>query len=471
MNPSALLDSFGDPRRPDTICAIATPPGLGGIGIIRLSGPEALSIADRMFHGKHLPSQTPSHRILFGRFRDPETGVEIDEVVLSVFRSPNSYTGEDIVELSFHGSPAILGSALGLLAGHGARIAQPGEFTFRAFCNGRIDLTQAESVAELVAAKSEKAAAAAYRQLQGSLKDLIGKLRTELIEALAWLEMSSDFVEEDIEFKRVEEIGGKLDGMLELITSLERAYDRARIIRDGLIVAIVGAPNTGKSSLFNRLLARERAIVTAIPGTTRDSIREYINLAGYPVCLVDTAGIRQTEDVVETIGIDRTVRQLEDSDLVFWVLDGAVGFTEDDRRIQMLLADHLVVALVNKSDIGTQETLGQCRKSVEMARCFVISAASGDGVDSLIQWIIANYLSLGTDRQLYPFLLNQRHLVALETAKKHVQLAREAINQHESHEFAAFDVRKAADFLGEITGETTPDDVLGKIFADFCVGK
>jgi tRNA modification GTPase len=471
MSPSEHLDSFGDPQNPDTICGLATPLGQGGLGVIRVSGPETFAVADQVFHGKHTPSETPTHRILFGRFADPATGNDLDEIVLSIFRRPNSYTGEDVVELSFHGSPAVLSSALDVLTRTGCRLARPGEFTFRAFSNGRIDLTQAEAVVELVNAKSEKSARAAYCQLQGSLKDLIGRLRSDVIEGLAWLEMSSDFVEEDLDFKKVEEIGAKLDLILEQVDSLANAYQRSRIVRDGLIVAIVGAPNAGKSSLFNKLLARERSIVTDIPGTTRDTINEYLILGGYPVCLIDTAGIRRAKDAVEVIGIDRTVRHLEDADLVFWVLDGMVGYSENDRDIRRMIGDRPAVALINKEDLVSDTQLAECGKSIDLQDTFSVSAVTGQGIEPVIQWLIENYLSFKTDQQTHPFIINRRHLDSLDKAKEHLELAKRAIARHESHEFAAFDVRKAADYLGEITGETTPDDVLNKIFADFCIGK
>jgi len=471
MNPPGILDSFANPQQPDTMCGIATPLGRGGIGVIRLSGPDALAVAAKVFHGKHCPSETVSHRILHGKFVDPETKNEIDEVLVSVFKKPNSYTGEDVAELSFHGSPAVLGLALSILTKQGIRLARPGEFTFRAFYNGRIDLTQAEAVAELVSAKSEKSAQAAYRQLQGSLKDFIGRLRADLIEALAWLEMSADFVEEDIAFKKVEEISDKFSSILDQVASLEDSYQRSRIVRDGLLVTIVGAPNVGKSSLFNRLLTRDRSIVTAIPGTTRDAINEYVVLAGYPVCFVDTAGIHQTKDAVETIGIDRTVRHLEDSDLIFWVLDGSAGFTDEDREIRRMIGERPAAAVINKLDIAAKEKISECQQSVELADKFATSAVTGEGIEQVVDWLVSNYLELRTDRQAYPFIINQRHLTALAAAKKHLRLAQKAISNRQSHEFAAFDARKAADFLGEITGQTTPDDILNKIFADFCIGK
>lgn len=471
MNPPPPLELFGDPHHPDTICGIATPLGQGGLGIIRVSGPEALTIADRVFHGKHPPTKTASHRILHGRFADPAVGDEIDEVLLSIFRAPNSYTGEDVTEFSFHGSPAVLSRALSVLTSQGLRIAGPGEFTFRAFCNGRIDLTQAEAVAELVGAKSEKSAEAAYRQLNGSLKELIGQLRAKIIEALAWLEMSSDFVEEDIEFKKAEEITHEFSAILEHLATLKQAYQRSRIVRDGLTVTIIGAPNVGKSSIFNRLLARERSIVTTMPGTTRDAIDEYIILAGYPVRLVDTAGIRRTEDVVETIGIDRTIGHLEDSDLVFWVLDGSAGFTAADADIQETIGKRPLLVLINKADIGASEKISQCSSAIKSNESLVVSATTGKGLEELTNWLINNYLRLSSDRPEYPFIINCRHVAALGPAEEHLHLAQQALARRESYEFAAFDARKAADYLGEITGETTPDDVLNKIFADFCIGK
>jgi tRNA modification GTPase len=406
MSPPGSLDLFGDPRHPDTICGVATPLGQGGIGIIRASGPDALIIADQVFHGKHRPTETASHRILHGKFVDPAGADEIDEVLLSVFRGPNSYTGEDIAEFNFHGSPTILSRALSVLTAQGLRLAGPGEFTFRAFCNGRLDLTQAEAVAELVGAKSEKSADAAYRQLNGSLKELIGQLRTDLIEALAWLEMSADFVEEDLEFKKIGEISGKFDSILGQIATLKQSYQRSRIIRDGLMVTIVGAPNVGKSSIFNRLLARERSIVTTVPGTTRDTIDEYVVLAGYPVRFIDTAGIRRTEDAVETIGIDRTIGHLEDSDLVFWVLDGSVGFTDADANIQEIISERPMVVLINKSDIAAAEKISHCHGAVKATER-----------RSLIGWLIItwSYPPIGWNTRLSSISVTWLRLAALRS--------------------------------------------------------
>jgi tRNA modification GTPase len=471
MKAPGALDSYGDPRNPDTICGLATPLGPGGIGVIRLSGTEALIVAERVFHGKHQPTTSQSHRILHGVFFDPGSAEDVDEVLLSIFKAPHSYTGEDIAEFSFHGSPTILARALSILRTQGLRLAGPGEFTFRAFCNGRIDLTQAEAVAELIAAKSEKAAAAAYRQLNGSLKDLIGRLRSGLIEALAWLEMSADFVEEDLEFKRVEEISGKFAEIIGQLAKLRESCQRSKLIRDGLTVTIIGAPNVGKSSIFNCLLARERSIVTTQPGTTRDTIDEYINLSGYPVRLIDTAGIRHTDDMVETIGIDRTIGSLTDSDVVFWVIDGAEGFSEGDESIRRLLRGQPAAALINKSDIADPEKIRDCRAKLGQARIFTVSAKTGSGLAAATRWLIDNYLELAGDRPEFPFIINQRHLAAIDQATEHLRLAGEAIARGESFEFVAFDGRKAADILGEITGETTPDDILNKIFGDFCIGK
>ncbi len=471
MPPQRLLDSYRDPQAPDTICGIATPLGQGGIGVIRLSGPETFALADQMFHGKHSPSETESHRILHGHFKNPETGEKVDEILLSIFRQPNSYTGDDVVEFSFHGSPAVLSTALQTLIDYGARLAAPGEFTFRAFYNGRIDLTQAEGVAALVGAQSEKAAQAAYRQVNGSLRDTIAQLRSDLTEAMAWLEMSTDFIEEDIEFKKVEEITERLTSIENQLTDLQAYYQRSRVMREGFRVTIIGAPNVGKSSIFNRLVARERSIVTEIAGTTRDAIDDAALIDGYPVRFIDTAGIRQTEDLVETIGIDHTVRHLEDSDLLLWIIDATVGFTNEDQRVSEKLMDRPCVVAINKIDIADteyRENLVERFQDMKVVRC---SAATGQGLNRLTRVLGEAFRESVGGSETYPFLINQRHRDALRAAGEHLALAKKAIEAGESHEFAAFDLRKAANFLGEITGETTPDDVLHKIFADFCIGK
>lgn len=463
-----------------SIAAIATPIGRGGLGVVRLSSASCIAIADRVFraaHGLGLLS-ADGYTVHYGHAHDPSSGATIDEVLATVFRAPHSYTGEDMVEFSTHGGPVVMRRLLDVLIAQGAQMAMPGEFTLRAFLNGRIDLTEAEAVADLIDAKTNEAAAAALEQLQGALHDEIIALRAELVAALARLEMGIDFTEEDLPPEEIESVVERLQRVDARIDHLLLGYQRGRVLRDGFVVVLAGPPNVGKSTLFNRLAQDERAIVTEIPGTTRDILREYINLDGWPLCLIDTAGIREATDLVERIGIERSEGAIRMADGAIWLIDAGIDWSEQKppaafRELQlpwMIAVNKLDQVADPKStvmDIAAHHapTFGQIPTVVG------ISAKSGDGVDSLIE-VLKSWISrLGMADQSTKVSINDRHRAALLRAKDAVTQSLHAIRDDHAPELAAFETRNAAVALGEIIGETTTEDILSEVFANFCIGK
>jgi len=475
----------------DTIAAVATPPGEGGIGIIRVSGPQAFPIAERIFR-RARASQHPlaSHRLYFGTIRDPETGEVLDRALLLTFRAPHSYTGEDVVEFSCHGSPLLLRRVLQLIWREGARPAQPGEFTQRAFLNGKLDLAQAEAVADLIRARTESQLRAALYLHEGALSRTVRQLSDTLLALLAQVEATIDFSEEIGELDR----DAFATQLSELQTQLEQLLMRARsgrLLREGVRVAIVGRPNVGKSSLLNALLGEDRAIVTPIPGTTRDLIEEAFQIQGVPIVVLDTAGLRECPDPVEQIGIERTHRAIEHADLLLMVCDLSEGLTEADRAILATLpADKPRILVWNKADLvpfaplpqvpptsgGNQATVppadrGNLKEGVSKNAIAVrVSALTGEGLPALCEAILeaVNLTGVGEESLL---LTHERHVQAVETARQHLISALEATRAGLPLEVLAVDLRGAWFALGEITGETVDEQLVNRIFRDFCIGK
>jgi tRNA modification GTPase len=464
----------------DTIVAIATPAGRGGLGVVRISGPRAGELAgelvgrDKPFKPRHatfakinvasgkvnVASGFPVHRSLGeGGSR---TG---DQVVVTFFPAPNSYTGEDVAEISAHGSPVVLSSILRRAIESGARLAEPGEFTLRAFLNGKIDLVQAEAVADLIDAVTPLQARAAFDQLEGTLTVAIGGIESDLFDVIAKLEASLDFPDEGYHFVGAAEARAALASVTERIEGLLSQSTRGRLVREGAQVAIVGAPNVGKSSLFNALLNADRAIVTAIPGTTRDVLTERADIGGLSLALIDTAGVRETADVVEQEGVSRTRGTLRVADLVLVVLDRSRALTNEDRGILAETTSQPRVVVLNKSDLP----------AVATEPGIAISARTGAGLDDLIA-AIADVVGGGNplglpDKRDQPAVTNVRHAVLLERARAALLRASEALAGEVSEEFPLLDLQEAGHALQEITGRRTSDDLLHHIFAKFCIGK
>lgn len=450
----------------DTIAAIATPLGQGGIGIVRLSGPEAVSIGRRLFHPARSVRRWPKpYRLYYGHIRDPQTGRVVDEVLLSYMRAPRSYTRQDVLEINAHGGPVALREILRLCLEAGARPAREGEFTLRAFLNGRLDLAQAEAVLDIVRAKTEAALRVAVDQLSGRLSQAVRAIRQELLNALAYLQAAIDFPEEDIPPQDIAPTLAEAEARLE---DLLAEANRGMIYRQGVRTAIIGRPNVGKSSLLNALLRQDRAIVTPIPGTTRDTIEEMFDLEGIPFVLVDTAGMTETQDFVERLGVERSRRAVEQADLVLLVVDGSAPLTEEDRQAAALAAARPAVVVVNKRDLprvtAAEEILPQ-------APHLSISALTGEGLPALEALLVEFVLSGQVSTADAPRASNPRHRDLLQRALGHVREARRALREGLPDDFVSIDVSEAVEALGEITGETATEDLLETIFGQFCIGK
>lgn len=477
----------------DTIAAISTPLGEGGIAVIRLSGPSAISIVDQIFQGKVRPLEAESHKACWGRvtwsnqkekgrsFKNDDSKVEfLDEVVVTVFRAPNSYTKEDIVEISCHGGQFVSRQVLELLLKLGARLAQPGEFTQRAFLNGRFDLSQAEAVGDIIHAKTEWSLKTALSQYQGTLSRNIRNIRQSLIEICSLLELELDFAEEDVEFADRLEIEQKLKSSMEEIKAFLSTYGRGKILREGAKVVIVGRPNVGKSSLLNALLKEERAIVTEIPGTTRDVLEEQLDIRGVLFRVVDTAGIRKPGDKVEREGVRRAESQIKDADIILFVFDGSVLLNSQDLEIidqvfSIRRHDREIengfVGLINKIDLEQKLTRNALQKRLGNHPILGISAKEHLGFKELEDILIKSVLGSEWHAQNEPILTNVRHKQALSLALESLQAALNSLVRGLSSEFVALDLRAALDHLGEIIGEVTTEDILGNIFSKFCIGK
>ncbi len=446
----------------DPIVAIATPYGESAIGIVRLSGRGVLDIVKRFFRTKGQIKPRYAH---FGRLYD-EKGEELDEGILIYYKAPHSYTGEDMVELNLHGNPRILKRALELFLSAGARLAEPGEFTKRAFLNGKLDLTQAEAVAELISAKTDLARKVALRQLRGELSSYIRPLRESLLELLAYMEADIEFAEEDIPTLTKEQVLQMVDRVIKGIEELLKTAKTGKALREGLRLAIVGKPNVGKSSLFNALLKEERAIVTEIEGTTRDYLEGTLQIKGVPIVLVDTAGIRKTEDPVEKIGVERSKKKIEEADCILFVIDGSRELSEEDLRIYEEIKEREKIVVVNKIDLGLKADL----EIFEGENIIKVSALTGEGLETLSEEILKKAgVNLTDSINIY---VSARHENLLRRSKEVLENFRRSFAEQEmSPEIAMLDLREASDLLGEILGEVTTEDVLGKIFSTFCIGK
>ena len=453
----------------DTIATIATAMGEGGIGIVRLSGSHCADIAEKIFK-KKASGPWKSHRLYYGHVVDPETGMIVDESLCVLMKAPSSYTRENVLEIHCHGGSLATQRVLELALREGARLAEPGEFTKRAFLNGRIDLTQAEAVIDLIRAKTSAGQFAASEQLTGRLYRELMEAKKNLSSVLAHIEAYIDFPEEDIELSTKEGFLKTLTEVSTLLNKLVSSYEEGRIYRDGLTTVIVGRPNVGKSSLLNQLLKEKRAIVTSVPGTTRDVIEEYMNIKGIPLRLADTAGIRETVDLVEIEGVKLARETLGRADIILFVLDGSQPVTDDDRRLAGVLKEKKVIIVINKSDLPKRVTGEEISEMLTDKPVVDISAEKGEGVEGLHEAIFKAAIH-GKEPSGGLLITRARHRDILQKGIVAVDASIQGIRGDVSPEFISIDLRAALNSITDIVGETTPDDILDRIFSEFCIGK
>jgi tRNA modification GTPase len=452
----------------DTIAAIATAVGEGAVAIVRMSGPDAERIANSVFvraRGKN--GRLASHRLYHGTIQDPSTRTVIDEVLMAVMRKPHSYTGEDVVEVYCHGGTVVVRRVLATLLAQGVRHAERGEFTKRAFLNGRIDLAQAEAVADIIAARTEKAVALAVNQASGELSHWVYALREELLDILAQVEAAIDFPEEDLELLQHAELTKKIESLRAQIAELVATYDWGRLLREGAKVCICGRPNVGKSSLLNAILGEQRVIVTPVPGTTRDVIEEGLNLDGLPVLLWDTAGIRRTGDEIEQLGVELSLKHLEEADAAIVVLDSSAKLSPEDLRCLQLTESKKRLIVLNKNDLP--QAIGELEPAAKGASFIPLSALIGTGLPEMKKALRDLLMDLDTEPAVV--LTNLRHKSALVAGSQALGDAVASLESHCAAELVAVPLQIAKERLEEITGAVTNDDVLERIFTKFCIGK
>ncbi len=454
----------------DTIAAISTPPGRGGIGIVRLSGPAALEIAARIFQSESRAPLDAPNRAQLGHIVDQKTAEQIDEAILTYFKAPHSYTGEETVELSCHGSPVVLSRVLEMAIEGGARIAEPGEFTFRAFFNKRIDLAQAQAVRDVINAQTEYQARVATRQLEGALSKRLTPIKDALVEIIVHLESSVEFVEEDISPETASLLAVRLARIIEGLNEIANSFSFGRFVKEGFDLVIAGRPNVGKSSVFNRLVGSDRAIVTALPGTTRDALYETTSISGVPVRLIDTAGIRETSDIVESIGIERSRAAIADANISLLVLDASEPLTDDDIKLMDQVPGERRIIVFNKIDLMGNLKPGFLEPSEQM-EVIPISALTGKGFDQLTEEIFARLSGdRGAERDDI-MITDARQHAAVKKSLEQLSSARDLMIEGELEEIVLLKLHGALQSLGEVTGETLADDILGQIFSTFCIGK
>lgn len=455
----------------DTIAAIATAPGEGGIGIIRISGPKSLEVAEEIFFsmsGKKI-SEYPARTLIFGNIKDGDK--KIDEVLVAYMKGPNSYTAEDVIEINCHGGFISVKRILELVLSKDVRLAEAGEFTKRAFLNGRIDLSQAEAVIDVINAKTDKAHEVAENQLDGSLSNRIREFREKVTELLAQVEVAIDYPEEDIEFIAYTTLEEKTRELNKDIKKLYETSESGKIFREGLKTVIVGKPNVGKSSLLNSILGENRAIVTDIPGTTRDVIEEFVNIKGIPLKIVDTAGIRETDDVVEKIGVEKSMASFDTADLIIMVVDSSSELSEEDREILEKVQGKETILLLNKTDLPQVIDEEEVKKYVNEENIIKISALHNEGIEDVHDRIEAMVYKGDIKSSSNVIITNSRHKDALYRAMKSAEDAMRAIEDKMPLDFVEVDLKNIWDYLGYINGDTVSEDLLDNIFHNFCIGK
>ncbi|MFK3268614.1 tRNA uridine-5-carboxymethylaminomethyl(34) synthesis GTPase MnmE [Staphylococcus aureus] len=456
----------------DTITSISTPMGEGAIGIVRLSGAQAVEIADKLYKGKHLLNDVPSHTINYGHIIDPESKEVVEEVMVSVLRAPKTFTREDIIEINCHGGILTINRVLELTMTYGARMAEPGEFTKRAFLNGRIDLSQAEAVMDFIRSKTDRASKVAMNQIEGRLSDLIKKQRQSILEILAQVEVNIDYPEyDDVEDATTEFL---LEQSKEIKQEINRLLDtgaQGKIMREGLSTVIVGKPNVGKSSMLNNLIQDNKAIVTEVAGTTRDVLEEYVNVRGVPIRLVDTAGIRETEDIVEKIGVERSRKALSQADLILFVLNNNEALTQEDYTLYEVVKNEDVIVIVNKMDLEQNIDINEVKDMIGDTPLIQTSMLKQEGIDELEIQIRDLFFGGEVQNQDMTYVSNSRHISLLKQARQTIQDAIDAAESGVPMDMVQIDLTRTWEILGEIIGETASDELIDQLFSQFCLGK
>ncbi|HEU4962427.1 MAG TPA: tRNA uridine-5-carboxymethylaminomethyl(34) synthesis GTPase MnmE [Bacilli bacterium] len=455
----------------DTIAAIATALGEGSIGIIRVSGTEAVDVVDRIYIGTKKLSTVDTHTLNYGHIVDPQTSEKVDEVLVAIMRAPRSYTGEDVVEIQGHGGIVAIQRVLRLVLNNGGRLAEPGEFTKRAFLNGRIDLSQAEAVIDVIRSKTDESMKVAFRQVEGQLSSKIRSLRQKMVEMLAHIEVTIDYPEHDVEDVTTRHIITEGETVVAEIEKLLAGASTGKILREGLKTVIIGKPNVGKSSLLNALSRTERAIVTDIEGTTRDVLEEQISLRGIPLTIIDTAGIRETEDVVEKLGVERSRSALEEADLILFMLDASRPLNEIDEELLTAIKTYPTIIILNKLDLPRRIDLDAVRRLATGKKLVETSIATGEGMEELEAAVEDLFLSGDIEGKEGSYVSNARHIALLEKAKREMQESLDAANFGMTLDLVAVDIRNCWMTLGEVTGEAVAEDLLDQIFSQFCLGK
>ncbi|MDF2608352.1 MAG: trmE [Bacillales bacterium] len=454
----------------DTIAAISTPPGEGAIAIVRLSGNQAVKIANLIFRGKNL-NNVDSHTVHYGHIVNPETNDVLEEVMLTLMLAPKTFTKEDVVEINCHGGIVSVNRVLELVLEHGARLAEPGEFTKRAFLNGRIDLSQAEAVIDIIRAKTDKAMSVALNQLEGRLSNKIVSLRQKLLETLAHIEVNIDYPEyDDVEEMTNSILLPKVNEVLNELETMLHSARHGKIIREGVATAIIGRPNVGKSSLLNALIQENKAIVTDIPGTTRDVIEEYVNVRGIPLKLIDTAGIRETEDIVEKIGVERSKKAISDADLVLFVLNNNEQFTDKDMELFKLVEDKEKVIVLNKIDLPNQLNIEGLKLSSN-AIIVKTSVNNDHGIEELEEAIYNKYMGGALEGNDLTYISNTRHIDLIKKSRKSLNESIIAIECNTPIDLIQIDLVRAWEYLGQIIGDSVQESLIDQLFSQFCLGK
>lgn len=457
----------------DTITAIATAPGEAGIGIVRISGKRALEIGDKIFKGKRIKklSDSKERYLNYGYIIDPKDGKKIDEVLVVYMKEPYTYTTEDIVEINCHGGIISVRRILEIVLENGARMAESGEFTKRAFLNGRIDLSQAEAVMDLISAKTDTSFDVSLNQLEGSLSNEVYRLRSKVLEMLAHIEASIDFPEHDEEYVTYQQLKDNGEYILFRVKELLDTVYTGRILREGLKTVILGKPNVGKSSLLNKILRENRAIVTDIPGTTRDIIEEYVNIKGIPLKIIDTAGIRETDDIIERMGVDRAKALIYKTDLIIAVFDASSHLTNEDIEIMKLAANRKSIVLLNKTDLENRISSEDIVKHLPNTRIINTSMITGIGIEILEETLKSMFFAGEVKIKEDVIVTNVRHRDQILKAKENIEDALKAIESVLPYDLIEVDLKNCWENLGEITGDTIGEDLIDKIFQDFCIGK